>query len=622
MLLQYAHQFGQKLVRRRPLGPREETEHHTVGCLNTLDLVVIGVRRMLGAGVHILVGAVAKYIAGPAIILSFLVATLSSLLSGLCYVEFGARVPRSGSMYLYSYSIMGQVYGFIIGWNRILSLTVGTACIARAWSYTFDSLIGNHISQALEETFSPYMPYYLAKYPDFFALGLVLLLTGLLVLGVHVLPQVNKVFMGINILVLGFIIISGIIKGDLHNWKLTEQDYTLNTSESKDIYSLGPLGSGGFVPFGLDGILRGAALCFYMFIGFDSIVTTGEKAQNPQRSIPISIVVSVLICFLAYFGVSAALTLMVPYYQIHPDSPFLQAFLYVGWGPARYVVGVGILCALSSSLLNTMFAMSWLIYTMAEDGLLFRFLARINTRTRIHITVIMISGKLAGVLALLFHFTDLMDLMSLRSLLANLVVDFSVLVLRYHSDQNLSKNQRTEEETEMELVVKESSLDSVLEGRTSRILKSLWFPPSTIPTRKSGQIVYGCAFLLVLLLTILSLILAQWPSQVFSGDPVLTTVAVLLLLLITGVTVIIWRQPQDPTALHFRVPALPVLPLVSMFVNIYLMVHMTTWTWVLFGIWMGIGFAIYFGYGIRHKLEENSEQHSSLHLPNAGQKHP
>ena len=124
-MLQDARQFGQKLVRRRPLGPREETEHHMAGCLNTLDLVIIGVLRMLGAGVHILVGTVAKYIAGPAIVLSFLVAALSSLLSGFCYIEFGARVPSSGSMYLYSCTIMGQVYGFIIGWNRILSLTVG-----------------------------------------------------------------------------------------------------------------------------------------------------------------------------------------------------------------------------------------------------------------------------------------------------------------------------------------------------------------------------------------------------------------------------------------------------------------------------------------------------------------
>uniref|UniRef100_A0AC11E600 Uncharacterized protein n=1 Tax=Ovis aries TaxID=9940 RepID=A0AC11E600_SHEEP len=223
-------------------------------------------------------------------------------------------------------------------------------------------------------------------------------------------------------------------------------------------------------------------------------------------------------------------------------------------------------------------------------------------------------------LELLFHFSHLMDLMSLRSLLANLVVDFSVLVLRYHSDQNLSKNQKTEEETEMELVVKERSLDSVLEASTLSFLKSLWFPPSTIPTRKSGQIVYGCAFLLVLLLIILSLILAQWPSQVFSGDPVLTTVAVLLLLLITGVTAIIWRQPQDPSPLPFRVPALPVLPLVSIFVNVYLMMQTTSGTWALFGIWNAIGFLIYFGYGIRHSLAGNNHQQppaTSLHLPDS-----
>ncbi|XP_045019462.1 cationic amino acid transporter 3 isoform X1 [Bubalus bubalis] len=192
-------------------------------------------------------------------------------------------------------------------------------------------------------------------------------------------------------------------------------------------------------------------------------------------------------------------------------------------------------------------------------------------------------------------------------MLAYTLVAFPVLVLRYQADQNFSKNKKTEEETEVGPVTEESPSGSIPEARMSNFLKSLWFPASNIPTQKSGQIVYGCAFLLVLLLIILSLVLAQWPSQVFSGDSVLTTVAVLLLLLITGVTAIIWRQPQDPSPLYFKVPALPVLPLVSIFVNIYLMMQITSGAWVQFGIWNAIGFVIYFGYGIRHSLAGNDE---------------
>uniref|UniRef100_A0A8C0DW01 Cationic amino acid transporter C-terminal domain-containing protein n=1 Tax=Balaenoptera musculus TaxID=9771 RepID=A0A8C0DW01_BALMU len=582
MLCQDVYQFGQKLIRRRPLEPREESESRMARCLNTLDLVALGVGSTLGAGVYILAGEVAKDKAGPAIVICFLVAALSSVLSGLCYAEFGARVPCSGSAYLYSYVTVGQLCAFITGWNLILSYVIGTASVARAWSSAFDSLIGNYISQVLRGTFSLHVPYFLAKYPDFFALGLVLLLTGVLVLGARESALVNKVFTGLNLLVLSFMIISGFVKGDLHNWQLTEQDYKLVTSGSNDTSRLGPLGSGGFVPFGFNGIFQGAATCFYAFVGFDAIATTGEEARNPQRSIPLSIVISLCICFLAYSGVSAALTLMVPYYQIHPDSPLPHAFLHVGWAPARYVVAVGTLCALTSSLLGAMFPMPRVIYSMADDGLLFRGLARIHARTRTPIMATLASGTLAGVMALLFELSDLVDLMSIGTLLAYSLVSFSVLVLRYQPDQNLTG--------------------------ISKILKSLCDPINTIPTRKSGQIIYGCASLLVLLLTVLSLILAQWPSRVFSGDPVYTTAAVLLLLFVTGVTVIIWRQPQSPTPLHFKVPALPVLPLMSIFVNVYLMMQMTSGTWAQFGVWMVIGFVIYFGYGIRHSLEENNRQ--------------
>nr|XP_014337801.1 PREDICTED: cationic amino acid transporter 3-like [Bos mutus] len=605
LLYQYVHQFGRKLVQRRLLEPIEEPESPTT-YLDVLDLVILGVGRSLGAGIYIVAGAVAKYIAGPAIIISFLVAALSSLLSGLCYAELWAQVPRSGSVYLYSYVTMGQLYAFITGWNLILTLFIATVCVAKVWSYSLDSLIGNHISQALEGTFSPYMPSFLATFPDFVALALVLVMIGVLIPQARVSSLVIKVFTGMKAFVPIFMIISGFIKGDLHNWQLTEEDYRSNTSESSDIYKtggLGPLGSGGFVPFGLDGILQGAALCFYAYFGFESFISfhpAGKEARNPQRSIPLSMVISTFICFLTYFGLSAALTLMVPYYQIHPYSPLPQAFLHVGWDPARYIMAVVFLCALLYSLLGAMFVMSQLICEMADDRLLFWDLAQIHARTGTPVMAITASGFLAGVMALLFDLLDIVELMIIGVLLAYTLGTFSVLILRYQPRQNFVKNEKTEEETEMEPTLEGNPLDSEPEAGTSNILKSLWFPPSTIPTQKSGQIVYGCAFLLVLLMLILSLILAQWPSQVFSGDPVLTTVAVLLLLLITGVTAIIWRQPQDPTPLMFRVPAVPVLPLVSIFMNVYLMTKINTWTWTQIGISNAIGFVIYFGYGIRY----------------------
>ncbi|XP_070306476.1 cationic amino acid transporter 3-like [Odocoileus virginianus] len=606
MLRQCVRQFVQKLVRRRPLEPREESESLRAP-LSTLSLMLLGVGRTLGAGVYVLAGVMVMFITGPAIIISFLVVALSSVLSGLCYAELWAWVPRSGSAYLYSYVTMGELCAFVIGWNLLLYLVAAASCLTRAWSYTFDSLIGNQISQALERTFSPYMSSFLAPYPDFISLGLVLLMTGLLVLGARMTTLMIKVSTGLNLFIPIFMILSGFIKGDLHNWQLTEQDYRSNTSGSSSTFSLGPLGSGGFVPFGFEGILQGAALLFISYFGVYGMVTAGKLAPNPQRSVPLSMVISIFIGFLAYSGVSAALTLMVPYYQIHPYSPLPQAFLQVGWDPAAYVMAIVLLCTLLYSFLWATFSMFQLIYAMAADGLLFQVLARIHTHTGTPIMAILASGTLTGFTASLLSILDLVKLMSAGVLPAYTLVAVSILVLRYQQDQNLNKNEKIKEEIEIS-DHEPSPSEPVPEAGTSSILKTLWYPTSRIPTWKSGQIVYGCTFLLVLLLTILSLILAQWPSQVFSGDPGLTTVIVLLLLVIAGAMVIIWRQPQSPTALHFKVPALPVLPLVSISVNIYLMMQMDAGTWVQFGIWMGIGSVIYFGYGIRHSFKEKNEQ--------------
>ncbi|XP_054574282.1 cationic amino acid transporter 3-like [Eptesicus fuscus] len=608
MLCEHLGRFCQKLVRRRPLERRKGSGSGLARCLSTLDLVALGVGSTLGAGVYILAGEVAKDKAGPAIVLCFFVAAVTSMLSGLCYAEFGARVPCSGSAYLYSYVAVGQLCAFITGWNLILSYVIGSASVARAWSAAIDSLTGYHMSRALQESVPLRVPF-LTSHLDFFSLGLVLLLTGVLVLGARESALVTKLFTGVNLLVLGFILLSGFMKGRLHHWQLTEQDYELTKSESNGTPSLGPLGSGGFVSFGFEGVLRGAATCFYAFVGCDCITTAGEEACNPQRAIPLGSVISIFICFLAYFGVSAALTLMVPYYQISSHSPLPEAFLHVGWPSARYVVAVGTLCALLSSLLGAMFPMPRVILAMAEDGLLFRALARIHPRTRTPVMATIVSGTLAALMAFVFELRDLVDLMSIGTLLAYSLVAFSVLVLRYQPDQHFSKNEKAAVEvTEIKLGPDAGSQGPVPAAGMAGTLRSLWSPESSGPSPRSGHVVYGCALLLALLLTVLSLVLAQWPGRLVSGDPVATAVTGLLLLLIGGLAFILWRQPQSPAPLRFKVPALPALPLVSIFVNMYLMMQMTSMTWAQFGIWMAIGFAIYFGYGIRHSLETSEPQ--------------
>ncbi|XP_074058825.1 cationic amino acid transporter 3 [Macrotis lagotis] len=610
MLGQALKSFVRKISRRRTLEPGIG-ESRFARCLNTLDLVALGVGSTLGAGVYVLAGEVSKDKAGPAIVICFLVAALASVLAGLCYAEFGARVPRTGSAYLYSYVTVGELWAFTTGWNLILSCVIGTASVARAWSSAFDNLIGNHISLTLRNSISLHVPRVLAEYPDFFALALVLLLTGLLALGASESAMVTKLFTGVNLLVLAFIIITGFIKGDVHNWQLTQEDYQKASSETKGNHSIGYLGSGGFVPFGIDGILRGAATCFYAFVGFDCIATTGEEARDPQRSIPVGIVVSLLVCFVAYFGVSAALTLMMPYYLLLPESPLPEAFHYVGWAPARYLVAIGSLCALSTSLLGAMFPMPRVIYAMAEDGLLFRCFSRVHSRTHTPLVATVVSGVIAALMAFLCELTDLVDLMSIGTLLAYSLVAVCVLILRYQPDELIQP--KVEQAVEMQWP-QEDKVEQESENE-SLSFRSLLCPSHAMPSRLSGQIVYTAVSILAVVMTVLCVVLAHWSEQLRAGKATWVSASAVLLLIVIVATVIIWQQPQNPTHLHFKVPALPFLPVISIFVNVYLMMQMKTGTWARFGVWMLLGFTIYFTYGIWHSLEGQNNPVPSPRIP-------
>ncbi|XP_067313792.1 cationic amino acid transporter 3 [Pseudorasbora parva] len=613
--------FGKMLLRRRMLDT-SQGETRFARCLTTLDLIALGVGATLGAGVYVLAGQVAREKAGPAIVLSFLIAALSSVLAGLCYAEFGARVPKTGSAYLYSYVTVGEIWAFITGWNLILSYVIGTASVARAWSSTFDNLVEKKISVFFNGSMSfPDTGKVLAEYPDLFALILVMLLTGLLAFGVSESALVNKIFTGINLVVLTFVIISGFVKGDTANWNLTVEDYLNGTNKSAAHNIEKEFGSGGFAPFGFTGILSGAATCFYAFVGFDCIATTSEEAKNPMRSIPIGIVASLLICFFAYFGVSAALTLMMPYYKLDVQSPLPEAFDYVHWMPARYIVAVGSLCALSTSLLGSMFPMPRVIYAMAEDGLLFRFLSRMHKKTKTPMLATIVSGIIAALMAFLFELSALVDLMSIGTLLAYTLVAVCVLILRYQpgslgsscADEKPMELQRLEAKGAMVDVDSGDEYGQELETTPLKerfSIRMLVQPICDVPTKISGIIVYSATGTISVLFTMLCVVLSVYIEQLGKGNPLYITLVILLSVLSFVCIVIIWRQPQSKEVLNFKVPLLPILPLVSIFVNIYLMMQLDGPTWIRFAVWMFFGFLIYFAYGIRNSSEgkNNSPQ--------------
>ncbi|XP_074653949.1 high affinity cationic amino acid transporter 1-like [Tubulanus polymorphus] len=631
--------FVSRLVRRKYIDFSRVTETKLARCLSTFDLTALGIGSTLGAGIYVVAGQVAREIAGPAVVLSFLVAALASVFAGLCYAEFGARVPKTGSAYVYSYVAVGELWAFVIGWNLILEYVIGTASVARAWSGYFDSLIDNRIGTFFA-TNMPMKMTGLAPYPDFFAFSITMFLTVVLSLGVKESSRFNNIFTGVNLLVVLYVIVCGLFKVDIKNWTIPPEDVPPSSDPRYEN------GEGGFFPFGFSGMMSGAATCFYAFVGFDVIATTGEEVQNPQKAIPIGIILSLTACFLAYFGLSAIVTLMTPYFMLHSKAPLPLVFESVGWGIAKYIIAIGAVCGLSTSLLGAMFPLPRVIYAMASDGLLFKFLARINERFKTPLIATFLSGLLAGIMTTVFDLKELVDMMSIGTLLAYTLVAICVLVLRYRPDP-ISYPQGDDQSpvNSDDLIVGSVELDTAegagpgkntiinpnfredaigpdeirssdpiynkpaqLSYTSHEIVYQLFLPSNIIATELSASIAGGCVAVLGFLIIAITAIMIFLMDNLMAHDGWVIAIIVLLSILFLLVFISLWRQPQNVRNLSFKVPFVPVLPVVSMFINIYLMLKLSSGTWIRFAVWMLIGFLIYFGYGMAHSEENKRYQ--------------
>jgi len=609
----------QSMARKKSLNKKDMTESNLKRVLTVYDLTALGVGSTLGAGVYVLSGKVGRFDAGPGTVIAFLIAALTSILAGLCYAEFGARVPKAGSGYVYSYVTVGEVTAFVIGWNLILSYVIGAASVAKTWVSNLDVLVGSVYRNAMESCCAINADY-IAKYPDFFALGLILFLTLLIAFGVEEFTLVNKVFTILNVIVLAFIIVIGLTQADIKNWQWSEdkiKNFILNESavdnghckinnltflrekpngtttynvssdclKSDDNDQPDWPGSGGFFPYGAAGLMRGTASCFYAFVGFDIIATTGEEAINPQKNIPISIVASLFVCCLAYLGVSASLTLMMPYFLFDHEIPITAAFKYSGLAWAEIPVTIGAICALSTSLMGAMFPMPRIIYAMAMDGLLFKFLAKVNKKTKTPVIACFTSGLFAGLMAMIFNIDDLVDLMSIGTLAAYTLVAVSVLLLRYQPDEYSSLT------TDSSLVVEKTFC-----GRLFPY--NLFNSKMPNPTLRTSKIVNWCVVIITLLSIALGLAIKF--EETSTVGVVLETMFVVWILM---AGIIIAVQPQSKKVLAFRVPWVPLVPILNIAINLSLMMQLGSLVWTMMAIWMAAGFSIYFFYGIWNSVE-------------------
>jgi len=389
--------------------------------LTATNLTLLGVGCVIGAGIFVLTGTAAALHAGPAVALSFVISAFGCLLAGLCYAEFSSMIPVSGSAYTYGYATMGEFVAWIIGWDLILEYLFGSATVAVGWAgYVTSFLADFGIVIPPSMCQSPFIFdatgwHTSGAFINFPAVFIVVLMTTLLVLGIKESAKFNNIIVLIKVTVILLFIGFGISHINVGNW-----------------IPFIPENTGTFGQFGWSGILTGAAVVFFAYVGFDAVSTTSQEAINPKRDVPRGILFSLLICTVLYIAVSLVLTGILNYKFLNVEAPIALAINSAGpsltW--LRPIIKIGAIAGLSSVVLVLLLGQSRVFFTMASDGLLWKSFAKTHSKFKTpHITTI-VTGAFAAFFAGLFPIGLLGEMVSIGTLLAFVIVSVGIILLR------------------------------------------------------------------------------------------------------------------------------------------------------------------------------------------------
>lgn len=389
-----------RLLRKKEISHETDSSLHQT--LTGFDLTLMGIGAIIGAGVFVLTGVAAATKAGPAIIISYMLAGTASMFAALAYAELASSVGGTGSAYSYAYAGFGEFIAWIIGWNLILEYAMSVATVAIGWSGYVVNLfeaVGIHLPTAITQ--SPFN----GGIMNVLAFGIIVILAGVLIMGMRHSARFNNIIVFIKLITVAVFILVASFNVHIENWT-------------------------PFMPFGWNGVMEGAGLVFFAYIGFDALSCAVEETINPKRNIPIGIIASLIICTLIYIIVSALLTGIAPYTTLNVPSPVADALLNLGYRIGAGVIAAGAIAGLTTVILVMYYGLTRICLAMGRDGLLPQALEKIDPQTRTPIRSIALTGVVIALTAGFAPIDRAAELVNIGTLAAFAFVCFGVSALR------------------------------------------------------------------------------------------------------------------------------------------------------------------------------------------------